>query len=249
MQDYTYKQNLHLSFNKLIKLLSERDIKLIVDEEISLKSIVMFNGYITDEGFEDGILNGDLVSFYKSISDFEFNELDKDKLRALKNYMIGKLNSLSLDPFENMVFEDKVNQLSPDQKDAVYSFIKKQEEIKEVLLLKLSEGGSDLDIRKFRKVKWQGTQQQFCELLVELESKSWIEPLEEWLKAGIIRSICHVFDFSNTQKTPNAAKAEESITRTMHSKLTNRFNEMVLVYDKIHTPQYIPKFFGIEKRD
>jgi hypothetical protein len=249
MQENTYKEALYLNFNKIIVLLSERDIRLITDLEISSEPIVLFNGFITEEGFEYEMLNTYLVNLYKSINDFEFHELDKNKMSMLNSHFVNKLNTISLDPFENMVFEDKINQLSPEQLTTVSSFIDKQEELKENLLGQFSKGNLEINTTAFRKVKWQGTQQQFCELLAELVKKDWIEPLEKGLRKDIIQSICQFFDFSNSQDTPNADTAEKSIYRGMHSKMTNRFNEIFQEYDKIYTMDYQPKFSEIQSRN
>ena len=78
-----------------------------------------------------------------------------------------------------------------------------------------------------KKIQWKGTQKELAELLIELKRKGWIEDYENI-------AIKHCFSNSNT--------IEQYLKPyTMKDK-----NGYVDTYEKVFTPKYKPRFFGIK---
>jgi hypothetical protein len=57
---------------------------------------------------------------------------------------------------------------------------------------------------KIHQIKWNGTQQDFCELIIELEKKNWIEKIQEGNRKKLVNSITKIFNLENTKKNENS---------------------------------------------
>jgi hypothetical protein len=95
-----------------------------------------------------------------------------------------------------------------------------------------------------KPIKWLGTQQQFCELLIELEKNNWIEEIREGERKKIITSITKFFDFENTRRNTNS-NPEISLYQTFKGEHIkgNR------VFPFLESKKYEKKFNEIKKNN
>lgn len=57
---------------------------------------------------------------------------------------------------------------------------------------------------KLKQIKWLGTQQELCELFVELENKKWIPEILTGERRNIANSITSIFDLESTKRNENS---------------------------------------------
>ncbi|SHM26515.1 hypothetical protein SAMN05444266_107192 [Chitinophaga jiangningensis] len=85
------------------------------------------------------------------------------------------------------------------------------------------------------KLAWQGTQKEFAELILSLESKGWIKSIAPGELTGTVQSLVYSFDLSQTQKG-TATDAQRSLTQLL--KPSERET-------KVYTKRYDCKFHNI----
>ena len=54
-----------------------------------------------------------------------------------------------------------------------------------------------------KKLKWLATQRDLAQLLITLQEKGYVAPIEDGDNASVCRNICNLFDLSETQKGEN----------------------------------------------
>lgn len=91
-----------------------------------------------------------------------------------------------------------------------------------------------------KKIEWLGTQQEFCELLIELIEKNWIENIEDGDRKAFINTISSNFEFSASKrnKTSDHTSSLYQIFKGEHNK-NQRF------YPFLEKPNYKKKFNSI----
>lgn len=57
---------------------------------------------------------------------------------------------------------------------------------------------------KLRQIEWLGTQQELCELFIELEKKKWIPEIGNGERRNIANTITSIFDLDSTKRTKNS---------------------------------------------
>ncbi len=57
---------------------------------------------------------------------------------------------------------------------------------------------------KLKQIEWLGTQQELCELFVELENKKWIPEILTGERRNIANSITSIFDLESTKRNENS---------------------------------------------
>ena len=245
MEEIKYKEVLYSRFNQLFEILSLKKIALGEDREISDQPIVFFNEYFTLEGFEYDVRDNLWPKLKAALSEFEFFEMDIEKLKGVKKFMAFKLSQFNSDLESQAFFDYALNQFNQLQKDVVAEFISSQSILRTEVQNLLNGTDVPISYAPYRKVKWLGTQIEFCEMLVELEKKDWIESEDNGLEEDVFRTICQLFDFSLTQEKPNEKIAIDSIIRKMRSKVVTDNNELSVEFDQIYTRRYKAKFEGI----
>lgn len=243
LQD-TNRDDVYLRMKHIVEKLTQRNVQLVLDEQILPEPIVMFNGNLTCEGFESEILQGDLPEMMDAVRDFEFFELDKFKVQNLKNHFINRLLNTTIDPIELAIYNNFLDSISPEQKILSEAFVQSQTKIRQVVVDEFSTGLPSENQNP--KVKWCGSLLQFAELLVELEDKEWVEAKSI---LSLVNSIASGFDFSNSQEKESDHKtAVDTIYRNMHFKEVVRFGKKVAEYSKLYKDNYIPMFDGIASK-
>lgn len=92
-------------------------------------------------------------------------------------------------------------------------------------------------------IDWNGSQQELCELIVELEKKRWISEIKNGDRKKFTNSITKVFNLKNTRKNeisnPNSS---------FYQLLKGEFENNERIYPFMEKDNYEKKFAGIAKQ-
>ena len=92
------------------------------------------------------------------------------------------------------------------------------------------------------KIRWNGLQKDFAELIIELQVKGWIPPIEPNNLKSTVDKICLIFDITPTQQKVNSNPAN-SLYQILKGENIDGNKE----YSKINTKRYKKKFSEIKK--
>lgn len=89
-------------------------------------------------------------------------------------------------------------------------------------------------------IDWNGSQQELCELIVELEKKQWISEIKNGDRKKIANSITKVFNLKNTQKSKIS-----NPDNSFYQVLKGEFEKNVRIYPFMEKDNYEKKFTEI----
>jgi hypothetical protein len=237
--------------NELKRMLEVVEVYVYEDLNIPEEPLQFcFCGYNTSEGYEYS-LDELKTNFEKAIKVYQLFEADKSVFKQFMEWALFEINSWHFRTYE---FEPKVpygvaKEMIQEIRDAnisIFEAIRKDSHEAFVTLLK-DFSSPEKKKTHLERIKWLGTQIEFCELLVTLEKLDWIETFDDKKRASIIRTMLSLFDMSATQFKVNEDTARRSIYRKTTGKLEANGDGFTLIYDQIFTIDYKPKFDKIEK--
>lgn len=97
---------------------------------------------------------------------------------------------------------------------------------------------------KVHQIKWNGTQQDLCELIIELEKNNWIDKIQDGERKKIAESITKIFNLENTKKNENS-----NPNNSLYQLLKGEYENKERVYPFRENPKYIRKFDLIKKNN
>ena len=97
---------------------------------------------------------------------------------------------------------------------------------------------------KIHQIKWNGTQQDFCELIIELEKKNWIEKIQEGNRKKLVNSITKIFNLENTKKNENSDQ-----NNSLYQLLKGEYENKERIYPFLENVKYKRKFDLIKKNN
>ncbi len=175
-----------------------------------------------------------------------------------QNYFVG-INSevkvlLSILKIYKNVLKDKTKQIE------IFWFLKLTKEISDLILEMLIEFIEErLEVltitienvnfrtkttyieNKIFSIEWKGSQQELCELILELENKKWIGEIKNGERRKIATSITKLFDLSNTQKNENS-----DTNNSFYQVLKGEFEDNKRIFPFLENKKYNRKFDTIK---
>lgn len=94
------------------------------------------------------------------------------------------------------------------------------------------------------QIKWNGTQQDFCELIIELEKNNWIEKIQEGDRKKLVNSITKIFNLDNTKKNENSDP-----NNSLYQLLKGEYENKERIYPFLENVKYKKKFDLIKKNN
>jgi hypothetical protein len=95
-----------------------------------------------------------------------------------------------------------------------------------------------------KQIKWLGTQQEFCEMIISLEKNNWIEDIKDGERKQFINSITKIFDFENTKRN-SKSNPENSLYQTFKGE----YEKGERVFPFLENKKYEKKFSSIKKNN
>ncbi len=95
---------------------------------------------------------------------------------------------------------------------------------------------------KIHQIKWNGTQQDFCELIIELEKNNWIEKIQDGDRKKLVNSITKIFNIDNTKKNENSDP-----NNSFYQLLKGEYENKERIYPFLENSKYKRKFDLIKK--
>jgi hypothetical protein len=157
------------------------------------------------EGF---VIN--LVNFYQRILT-KVREMDElqgivDEEKILINYLnfyqdIVQSSTHQLEIGTGITFPKEVADLFTK---VLIRFIKMRLDLLNPQLKVPVEEDLNIKVESNLKLIWKGNQKELLELIIELQKKGWIEPLQRGQFNKAAKSICSLFDLSSTKRNPKS---------------------------------------------
>lgn len=97
---------------------------------------------------------------------------------------------------------------------------------------------------KFYSIDWNGTQQELCELILELEKKEWIAEIKNGDRKKIANSLTKIFNINNTKKNEKS-----NPNNSFYQLLKGEFENKRRIYPFMENENYVKKFSGIIKKN
>ncbi len=91
-------------------------------------------------------------------------------------------------------------------------------------------------------ILWQGTQQELCELFVQLEKQGWINEVKSGDRKSIADSITKIFDLSNTKKSDNS-----DFRKSFYQIFKGELKGYNRIYPFLEKESYTKKFDKIQE--
>jgi hypothetical protein len=95
-----------------------------------------------------------------------------------------------------------------------------------------------------KSIEWLGTQQELCELLIELIDKNWIPKIEEGERKNIAKTITNLFDLSHTKRNEKSNPDE-----SFYQQFKGQLMDGERYYDFLESKKYVKKFNKIGKNN
>jgi hypothetical protein len=95
-----------------------------------------------------------------------------------------------------------------------------------------------------KQIKWLGSQQEFCELIISLEQNKWIENINDGERKQFINSVTKIFDFEHTKRSAKS-NPENSIYQTFKGEHEKGERTFPFLENK----KYERKFISIKKNN
>src|SRR5690606_4629191 len=135
------------------------------------------------------ILETLLPELFEALSDYEFYEQDKDRLSVLKDHMADRILNIVFDPFDELVFNEKLQHLNEEQVEIVENFIRIQDKLKTTIATKIADGISSR--KKYTRLTWNGNQTELAELFQILINRGWINQPPN--TKAFVNTLCEMF--------------------------------------------------------
>ena len=90
------------------------------------------------------------------------------------------------------------------------------------------------------QIKWNGTQQQLCELFIELENKNWIEGAKYGDGRSFVKNLVNIFNLENTQRKPNS-----DVTNSLYQIFKGETIKGKKIFPFLEKEDYIKSFENI----
>jgi hypothetical protein len=97
---------------------------------------------------------------------------------------------------------------------------------------------------KIKSIEWLGTQQELCELFLELIDKNWIPKIEEGERRNIAKAITTIFDLDNTKRNVKSNPLE-----SFYQQFKGEMVDGERLYSFLDSNKYDRKFKTIEKNN
>jgi hypothetical protein len=91
-------------------------------------------------------------------------------------------------------------------------------------------------------IDWNGSQQELCELILELEKKGWISEIMNGDRRKFANSITKIFNLSNTKRNKRS-----NPNNSFYQLLKGEYENKERIYPFMKKENYEKKFNGIEK--
>jgi hypothetical protein len=92
-------------------------------------------------------------------------------------------------------------------------------------------------------IGWNGSQQELCELILELEKKNWIDKIQNGDRKKFANSITKIFNLSNTQKNKKS-----NTSNSFYQLLKGEYENKERVFPFMEKENYERKFERILKK-
>ena len=92
-------------------------------------------------------------------------------------------------------------------------------------------------------IKWNGSQQELCELILELENKEWIVEIKDGERRKVAGSITKIFDLTNTRKNKKS-----NLNNSFYQLLKGEYENKLRTFPFLEKTNYQRKFNGIMNR-
>ena len=92
-------------------------------------------------------------------------------------------------------------------------------------------------------IGWNGTQQELCELISELEKKEWISKIKTGDRRKFANSITKIFNLSNTKKNKKS-----NTSNSFYQLLKGEYENNERIYPFMEKENYERKFNGIKSK-
>jgi hypothetical protein len=97
---------------------------------------------------------------------------------------------------------------------------------------------------KLKSIEWLGTQQELCELFIELENKNWIPEIETGERKSISNTITSIFDLSSTKRNEKSNHNE-----SFYQKFKGELMDGKRYFSFLESEKYKVKFNDIRKNN
>lgn len=92
-------------------------------------------------------------------------------------------------------------------------------------------------------IDWNGSQQELCELILELEKKEWIAEIKNGDRKKFANSLTKIFNLTNTKKNKNS-----NPNNSFYQLLKGEYENKVRIYPFMEKENYEKQFNGIIDR-
>lgn len=97
---------------------------------------------------------------------------------------------------------------------------------------------------KLKPIEWLGTQQELCELFIELTRKNWIPEIKDGERKSIANTITSIFDIENTKRNEKSNHKE-----SFYQKFKGEWIDEKRNFSFLESEKYNTKFDEIRKNN
>ncbi|WP_348811313.1 hypothetical protein [Flavobacterium maritimum] len=208
------------------------DFKFLIDDYVSeLLHHFVYN-------YDKVLNNTKALHFFTNIDDEKI--ILMNLLNRYKSVLNDETKQISI--FWNISLTKKISDIITKM---LIDFIEQRLKILTVIIdISQTEYKTTYVDSNIKQIKWLGSQQEFCELIISLEQNRWIENINDGERKQFINSVTRVFDFENTKRNAKS-NPENSLYQTFKGE--NEKGERIFPF--LENKKYERKFSSIKKNN